>query len=286
MLEMYSFLILNGIGVGLIYFLLSVGLTLVFSLVGFINFAHGALYLLGAYFAYTLSSIGIGFWPSLILAPLGVALVGVVVERLLLRHTYRLAHDAQILLTFAITIIVTEMALVLWGPVGKNLPVPDALSDIVPILSFYYPVYRLFIIAVALFIALVLWLVIEKTRIGSALRAGSQSAEMVELLGINVYLAFTLTFALSAFLAGLAGVLAAPLRGAELSMGAEALGVAFVVTVVGGLGSFSGALWGSILVGIVQTLMASLWPEGAKLAIYMFMTGVLLVRPRGLFGRA
>ena len=286
MSEVYAFLLMNGIGIGLIYFLLAVGMTIVFSLVGFVNFSHGAMYMVGAFLAYTCASLGIGFWPSLIIVPLAVALLGVVVEKVLLKHAYRLEHDVQILLTFGITIIINELTLVAWGPIAKNVPTPVELSGIVAILSFHYPVYRIFVIAVVLAFTALLWFSVERTRMGAVLRAGSESAEMVQLLGINVYRAFSLTFALAACLAGLAGVLAAPLRGADLAMGAEALGIAFVVSVIGGLGSFAGAFWGSVLVGIVQSFMSTFWPESAKVAIYLFMTLVLLMRPRGLFGRA
>ena len=286
MSEVYAFLLMNGIGIGLIYFLLAVGMTIVFSLVGFVNFSHGAMYMVGAFLAYTCSSLGIGFWPSLIIVPLAVALLGVVVEKVLLKHAYRLEHDVQILLTFGITIIINELTLVAWGPIAKNVATPVELSGIVAILSFHYPVYRIFVIAVVLAFTALLWFSVERTRMGAVLRAGSKSAEMVQLLGINVYRAFSLTFALAACLAGLAGVLAAPLRGADLAMGAEALGIAFVVSVIGGLGSFAGAFWGSVLVGIVQSFMSTFWPESAKVAIYLFMTLVLLMRPRGLFGRA
>ena len=284
--EVYAFLLMNGVGIGLIYFLLAVGMTIVFSLVGFVNFSHGAMYMIGAFLAYSCASVGIGFWPSLVIVPLSVAVLGVIVEKALLRHAYKLTHDIQILLTFGITIIINELTLMAWGPIAKNVPAPQELAGIIEIFSFYYPLYRVFVIAVVLAFTGLLWFSIERTRLGAVLRAGSESAEMVQLLGINVYRAFSLTFALAAFLAGLAGVLAAPLRGVDLAMGAEALGIAFVVSVIGGLGSFAGAFWGSVLVGVVQSFMSTFWPESAKVAIYLFMTLVLLVRPRGLFGRA
>lgn len=286
MIDVFSFLLLNGVGLGLIYFLLAVGMTIVFSLVGFVNFSHGAMYMVGAFLTFTITAAGYSFWLALAVVPLIVAAIGVVIDRALLRHAYRLPHDIQILLTFGLTIIIGEFTLLTWGPISKNVSPPPQLSSFVEISSFFYPSYRLFVICVVLMIGAALWYAVERTRMGATLRAGSESSEMVQLLGIDVFRAFSLTFALSAFLAGLAGALAAPLRGADLAMGGEALGIAFVVSVVGGLGSFSGAFWGSILVGIVQSFMSTWWPEGAKVAVYLFMTLVLLARPRGLFGRA
>lgn len=284
--QVLVFQVLNGVGIGMIYFLLSVGLTMIFGLMRFVNFAHGALYLVAAYAAYVVSqATGSMLW-GLLFGPLAAALLAVVAERLLLRHTYAMPHEAQILITFAVALIVQEAVILVFDPLAKNVPVPDFLSGIVFIGPFVYPAYRLAIVAVSALVALLLWIALERTRFGAILRAGSESTEMVSLLGIDVHRVFLGAFALGGALAGLAGALAAPLRGVEPFMGLEALGIAFVVVVVGGIGSFTGALLGGILIGVVQSVMSSLWPEGARLMIYGAMALVLLVRPAGLMGRA
>ena len=283
--QLLLFQVLNGVGIGMIYFLLSVGLTLIFGLMRFVNFAHGAFYLAAAYIAYAVVLWTGSFWLALLFGPVLVAILALIIERLLLRHTYALPHEAQILITFAVALIIQEVIILLFSPLGHNVPVPSALSGVLFLGPYVYPAYRLAVIGVAALVAVVLWIAIERTKMGSILRAGSESAEMVGLLGINVDRVFMATFALGAALAGLAGVLVAPLRGVEPFMSAEALGIAFVVVVVGGLGTLSGALVGGILIGLVQSIMSTLWPEGAQLMIYAAMALVILIRPTGLMGR-
>jgi branched-chain amino acid transport system permease protein len=283
--QILLFQALNGLGIGMIYFLLSVGLTMIFGLMRFVNFAHGALYLVAAYTAYAVSQMtGSMLW-ALLLGPLASALLAVVAERLLLRHTYAMPHEAQILITFGVALVVQEAVILVFDPMAKNVPVPDFLAGIVFLGPFIYPAYRLAVVGVAAVVALLLWLALERTRFGAILRAGSESAEMTSLLGIDVNRVFMGAFALGGGLAGLAGALAAPLRGVEPFMSEEALGIAFVVVVVGGIGSFTGALLGGLLIGVVQSVMSSVWPEGARLMIYGAMALVLLARPSGLMGR-
>ncbi len=258
-MSIYLLQTINGIGIGMLYFLLAVGLSIVFGLLRFVNFAHGAFYLLGAYFCYQMTRWGMSFWLSLIVVPLAVGALG--------------------------WLVVQELVIVQWGPLGDSVAVPDLLQGVVMWGSFVYPKYRLFVIGFTAVLAVLLWWLLEGTRLGSAVRAGSESTEMVSLLGVNVLRIFSLVFALGAATAALAGVLAAPIRGAEPFMGVEALGVAFVIVVVGGLGSFGGALVGGLLIGIVQSVMSTLWPEGARLMIYVAMAAVLLLRPHGLLGR-
>ena len=285
MTQLLLFQVLNGLGIGMIYFLLSVGLTLIFGLMRFVNFAHGAFYLVAAYLAYAMTAATGSLWLALVVAPLAVTLLAIVVERLLLRHTYAMPHEAQILITFAVALLIQEVVIMIFGPLGQNVPTPAALSGVVFLGPYVYPAYRLFVVVVAAAVAVALWLVVERTKLGAVLRAGSESAEMVGLLGINVSRVFMATFALGGALAALAGVLAAPIRGVEPFMSAEALGIAFVVVVVGGLGTLSGALVGGLLIGIVQSVMSTLWPGGAQLMIYAAMALVILVRPAGLLGR-
>ena len=284
--QLLVFQILNGVGIGMIYFLLSAGLTLIFGLMRFVNFAHGAFYLVAAYLAFTVTSMTGNFWLALASVPVIVAGLAFLVEALLLNRAYRLPHEAQILMTFGIALLIQELVIVVYGPLGQNVPVPAALSGIVVVGPYVYPAYRLFVVAVAALVAIALWIVIEKTKLGSTLRAGSESSEMVSLLGVNTKLVFGATFALGGALSGLAGVLAAPIRGVEPFMSVEALGIAFVVVVVGGLGTLSGALVGGLLIGLTQSVMSTLWPQGAQLMIYAAMAIVILTRPAGLMGRS
>lgn len=284
-MSIYLLQTINGIGIGMLYFLLAVGLSIVFGLLRFVNFAHGAFYLIGAYFCYQMTRWGWSFWWTLLLAPLAVGAIGWLTEKLLLRHVYAKPHEFHILVTVGLALVVQELVILQWGPLGDSVAVPELLQGVVMWGSFVYPKYRLFVIGFTAVLAVLLWWVLEGTRLGSAVRAGSESTEMVSLLGLNVFAIFSLVFALGAATAALAGVLAAPIRGAEPFMGIEALGVAFVIVVVGGLGSFSGALVGGILIGIVQSVMSTLWPEGARIMIYVAMAAVLLLRPHGLLGR-
>lgn len=284
-MSIYLLQAINGIGIGMLYFLLAVGMSIVFGLLRFVNFAHGAFYLLGAYFCYQMTRWGMSFWLSLVLVPLLVGALGWLMEKLVLRHVYDKPHEFHILVTVGLALVVQELVIVQWGPLGENVPVPDLLQGVVMWGAFVYPKYRLFVIGFTAVMAVGLWYLLERTRLGSAVRAGSESTEMVSLLGINVFRIFSLIFALGAATAAMAGVLAAPIRGAEPFMGIEALGIAFVIVVVGGLGSFSGALVGGLLIGIVQSVMSTVWPEGARLMIYVVMAFVLLALPHGLLGR-
>jgi branched-chain amino acid transport system permease protein len=242
--------------------------------------------LLGAYICYTAVSLTGSFWLALLIAPLVVAALAWVIERLLIQRIYHLPHMFQILVTLGIALIIQEASVMIWGPVGKSVAVPELLRGVLVVGDFVYPYYRLFLIVFSGLVGLGLWLLLERTRFGALVRAGSESTETVSLLGTNIFRLFSMTFALGVALAGVAGVLFAPLRGAQPFVGPEILGVAFVVVVIGGMGSFSGALVGGLLVGVVQSLMTTLWPQGASLMIYGAMAVVILVRPYGLFGRA
>jgi branched-chain amino acid transport system permease protein len=285
-MNIYLLQTVNGIGIGMLYFLLAVGMSIVFGLLRFVNFAHGAFYLLGAYAAFQITRWGLSFWLALLIAPLAVGALGWLTEKLMLRHVYAKPHEFHILVTVGLALVIQELVIVVWGPLGDNVATPESLQGVVMWGSFVYPKYRLFVIAFTAVLALLLWYVLEGTRLGSAVRAGSESTEVVSLLGINVFRIFSLVFALGAATAALAGVLAAPIRGAEPFMGIEALGVAFVVVVVGGMGSFGGALVGGLLIGILQSIMSTLWPPGAHLMIYVAMVAVLLLLPHGLLGRS
>ncbi|MDR3176596.1 MAG: branched-chain amino acid ABC transporter permease [Desulfovibrio sp.] len=283
---LYAFQVLNGLGLGMIYFLISVGLTIIFGLLNFVNFAHGAFFMIGGYLCYSLVGWTGSFWLSLLFGPLFVAFAAWLAEKILFHRIYHLPHTFHILVTVGIALILQETTIMIWGPVGKNISVPEGLQGVVTLWAFAYPVYRLFLISFTIIIALALWYLLERTRFGALVRAGSESAEMISLLGTNIHRLFAATFALGVGLAGLAGTLSAPVRGVNPFMGVEVLGIAFVVVVIGGMGSFTGALLGGLLVGLVQSLMSTIWPEGASLMIYGAMAAVILLRPYGLFGRA
>ncbi|TQF42584.1 ABC transporter permease [Bradyrhizobium sp. UNPF46] len=284
--QVFIFGALNGVGIGMIYFILSIGLTMIFGLMQFVNFAHGAFYMVSAYAAFAIAQWTGSVLPALLISPLLAAIFALVSERVLLQRTYNLPHEAQILMTFALAILAQETVTMIFGTLGKNVPVPEMFNGVVILGGFVYPSYRLFVVAVAVVVAVVMWLAIERTRLGAMLRAAAENAEMVGLLGFDSRKIFMGAFAFGGALAGLAGALAAPLRGVEPLMGREALAIAFVVVILGGLGSFSGALLAALLIGITQSLMSMIWPGGAHLMIYGVMTMILAFRPTGLMGRS
>lgn len=281
----YLFQILNGIGLGMLYFLLAVGLSVIFGLLQFVNFAHGAFYLLGAYLTYDLVERGFSFWMAMPIATLIVAIVAASIEALLLHRIYKLPHTFHILVTVGIALVIQEFTIIVWGPLGGSVAAPEGLQGVVVVGDFIFPQYRLFTILFTAVLAGILWWVLEGTRLGAIVRGGSESSENMALLGYNTLRINTAVFGFGAGLAGLAGALAAPIRGVEPFMGAEALAVAFVVVVIGGMGSYTGALVAGILVGVIQSLMATIWPEGARLMIYVCMALVIALMPRGLLGR-
>jgi branched-chain amino acid transport system permease protein len=284
-MNIYVFQALNGLGVGMVYFLLSVGLSIIFGLLGVVNFAHGALFLMGAYAAMAVGGATGSFVAGLLASFAVVAVVGLASERWLLRHTYRMAHESQILITVGLTFVFTEAVVLLFGPEPRQVPVPEALAGVLMLGPYPIPWYRVFVALVCAAIGAALWLLFERTLFGARVRAGNESAQMLRLLGIRVQRVYAMTFALGAGLAGLAGGLAAPLRGADPAMGAEAVVIAFVVVVLGGIGSFSGPLVGGLLIGVTQSMMSAIWPEGARLAIFLVMAATLMFLPKGLFGR-
>src|SRR5699024_9292331 len=204
---------------------------------------------------------------------------------LLIRRIYHLPHTFHILISLGLALVIQEVIIMIWGPVGKSVSAPEALQGVVQIGSFAYPAYRIFVIGFSAALGAVLWLLLERTRFGALVRAGSEDRTSVALLGTNIYRLFSITFTLGVALAAIAGVLAVPIRGAHPFLGTEVLVLAFVVVVIGGMGSFKGALAGGLVVGLVQTLMTTLWPPGSELMISEAMALVLLVRPHGLFGR-
>ena len=292
---------LNGLQFGLLLFLLAAGLTLVFGIMDLVNLAHGSLYMLGAYFAATFAA-----WTGSFLLGAGLALaatlaVGMILEIVAFRRLYGRDHLDQVLGTFGLILFFNELVRLIWGPGGLTLPLPSWLSFAVQILpGVYYPAYRLAIIVVALGVALMLYVIVMRTRVGMLIRAGASNREMIGALGININLLFTLVFGLGAALAGLAGLMQAPILTVQIGMGENILILAFVVIVIGGIGSIRGAFAAAVLVGLVDTLGRIFLPDLLRLVlsqtaassaaralssmlIYLTMAIVLVVRPEGLF---
>jgi len=291
---------LNGLQFGLMLFLLAAGLTLVFGIMDMINLAHGSLYMLGAFLASTFVELTGSFTAGLLLALPATALLGMLLEMSLLRTLYARDHLAQVLATFALILIINELTRLVWGS-DAALPMPGALSGPVDLLpGLPYPAYRLLIIAVGLVVAVLLFVLVTKTKVGMLVRAGASNREMALAMGVNIKLLFTLVFGAGAALCALAGALLAPLLAVQVGMGENILILAFVVIVIGGIGSVRGALVGAVIVGIVDTLgraflkplMAtvisapaaeSAGPALASMLIYLLMAAVLAFRPQGLF---
>ncbi len=269
-------------------FLISSGLTLIFGVLNILNFAHGALYMLGAYFVYalTLHLTGpAGFLIAILAAPLGVALIATVIETGLLRRIYMQEEIYQLLLTYALVLIIDDLAKIVFGPEFKSIPKPEMLSGSVTLFGGTVPVYTLLVVVLAPAVALLLWYLLYKTKTGKVVRATSSDREMADALGINMSALFTLVFAFGAVLAGLGGALAGPVRTVFPGVGTEVIIESFVVVVIGGLGNLWGALVGSILIGSLETIGIIVFPEFEMALIYLLMVAVLVVRPWGLFGR-
>jgi branched-chain amino acid transport system permease protein len=276
--------ILNGIATGMLYALMGLGLALIAGILNIPNFAHGALFAVGAYL--TVSAIGAlgNFWIALLLAPVGVALMGLLIEYLGIRRLYAAGHDYQLLFTFGLSLILAESIILVWGPVGISQLPPPILRGGVDLGFTFYPKYRLFVMAAAGLLIVGTWLFLEKTRYGAIMRAGIENKEMVSLLGIDIHRLFTVAFALGAYLAGIAGALTAPIRGLSPGMGVDMLGIAFVVVALGGMGNILGAIAAGLLIGVAQAVVAAYWTEASVAVIYLVMAAVLVLRPQGLFG--
>jgi len=268
----------------MLYALMGLGLSLITGVLNIPNFAHGALFAVGAYFLATANRWTGDFWLAVALAPLGVALLGVLIESGGIRRLYAAGHDFQLLLTFGLSLILTEGIIVVWGPIGFSQLPPPPLRGGLDLGISVYPKYRVFVMLAAGLLVLATWLFLEKTRYGAIMRAGIEDKEMVAVLGINIHRVFTAAFALGAYLAGIAGALTAPIRGLSPTMGVDMLGIAFVVVALGGLGNLLGAIAAGLLIGVAQSLVALVWPEASVAVIFAVMAAVLLVRPQGLFG--
>ena len=278
--------VFTGLVLGGIFVLLAIGLSLIFGLMTVVNFSHGALYMLGAYFGYVLLTRSGSFTVALIVAPLLVGALGLLMERFLVRPLYGRSPDDPLLLTFGLSLVIVEVARLIWGKIGLALDPPAAMSGAVNLGFTYFPTYRLFVIGVTAVVLVGLWLFLAKTNVGLVIRAGSRDPLMVRALGFDVGRIWFIVFGIGTGLAGLAGILAGPMRGAYAEMGVTIIIESFVVVVVGGMGSLPGAIVAGMLIGQVVSLTTFFAPKLAEIVVFIFMALVLLVRPSGLFGEA
>ena len=277
---------LGALSQAAILFFIACGLTLIFGIMRIVNFAHGVIFMLGAYVGYTAALVSGSFFAALIAAPLVVGALGMAFERVFLRPLYgRRDGGAYLLVTFGLAVVLSELIRIIWGAQPKSLATPEALLGIVMILDQPFPVYRLFLIGLGLAAGIAVWQFLERTRAGLLIRAVSQNSEMVHALGTDVDLVRTAVFGFGCAMAALGGVLAAPLVTAFLGMGANVVIDAFVIVIIGGMGSFLGSIIGSVLVGFVQVFGAYYFQDLALALMYLLMLIVLIVRPGGLLGK-
>src|SRR5438876_7048617 len=292
---------LNGIQLGMLLFLLAAGLTLIFGIMDLVNLAHGSLYMLGAYFAATFAALTDSFLAAIGLGLLATLVAGMVLEVIAIRPLYGRDHLDHVLGTFGLLLFFNELVRLIWGPAGLTLSLPPEMLTAVQVLpGVYYPLYRLVIILATLAVALLLYALVMRTRIGMLIRAGASNREMVGALGVNIKLLYTLVFGLGAALAGLAGLMQAPILTVQIGMGEDILILAFVVIIIGGIGSIRGAFVAAIMVGLIDTIGRAFLPDLLRLVlssrgastvapamssmlIYLLMTIVLVLRPEGLF---
>ena len=275
-----------GLVNGAFYAMLSLGLAVIFGLLGIVNFAHGALYMLGAFAAWIMLDLfGINYWAALFLAPLVVGILGVVIERLFLKHLYKLDPLYGLLLTFGLSLIAEGIFRELYGVSGQNYDVPELLSGATNLGFMVLPNYRAWVVLVSVGVCLGTWYLIERTRLGAYLRAGTENAPLVQAFGVNVPLMVMLTYGAGAALAALAGVLAAPIIQVNPLMGSNLIIVVFAVVVIGGMGSILGSVITGLGLGIIEGLTRVFYPEASNIVVFVVMVIVLMFRPAGLFGK-
>jgi len=275
-----------GLVNGAFYAMLSLGLAVIFGLLDIVNFAHGALYMVGAFAAWImLDKLGVNFWLALVLAPLVVGVLGVVIERTLLKRLYGLDPLYGLLLTFGLAQILEGVFRDQYGVSGQSYPVPDLLSGATNLGFMILPNYRAFVVLASLVVCLFTWFIIERTRLGAYLRAGTENARLVQAFGVNVPLMVMLTYAAGAALAGLAGVLAAPIIQVTPLMGSNLIVVVFAVVVIGGMGSIMGSILTGLILGLIEGLTRVFYPEASSVVVFVIMVIVLIFRPAGLFGK-
>jgi len=278
--------LLLGLVNGSFYAMLSLGLAVIFGLLNVINFSHGALYMMGAFVAWMgMTYLGLNYWTMLVLAPIIVGAFGILIEKTMLRHLYKLDHLYGLLLTFGITLLVEGVFRSFYGVSGQPFQVPDALAGATDLGFMVMPNYRAWVVVASLLVCLATWYVIEKTKLGAYLRAGTENPKLVEAFGINVPLMVTLTYGFGVALAGFAGVLAAPIIQVQPLMGQNLIIVVFAVVVIGGMGSIMGSILTGLGLGVIEGLTKVFYPEFSSTVVFLVMVIVLLLRPAGLFGK-
>ena len=278
--------LLNGLQYGLLLFLVASGLTLIFGIMGVINLAHGSFYMIGAYLAWSLAERTGSLVAAIVVGVVLTVLLGMLLEWLLIRRFYQRDHLYQVLLTYGLILVFEELRSIVWGDEVHGVSIPDLLKGSIPLTeTLSYPVYRLAMSGTCLLIALGLYFLISRTRLGMMIRAGASNREMVQSLGINIKLIYTIVFALGVALAGFAGMIAAPVSSVFPGMGGQVLIICFVVVVIGGIGSVKGALLAALVIGIADTFGQVLLPEISGMIVYLLMAVVLVFRPEGLFKR-
>jgi branched-chain amino acid transport system permease protein len=278
--------LLLGLVNGSFYAMLSLGLAVIFGLLNVINFSHGALYMMGAFLAWMgMSYFGLNYWAMLALAPIVVGLFGIIIEKTMLRWLYKLDHLYGLLLTFGITLVVEGVFRSFYGVSGQPFDTPALLQGATDLGFMFLPNYRGFVVVASLTVCLATWYVIEKTKLGSYLRAGTENPKLVEAFGVNVPLMVTLTYGFGVALAGFAGVLAAPIIQVSPLMGSNLIIVVFAVVVIGGMGSIMGSILTGLALGVIEGMTRVFYPEGSAVVVFVVMVIVLLLRPAGLFGK-
>lgn len=278
--------LLLGLVNGAFYSILSLGLAVIFGLLGVVNFAHGAFYMMGAFFAWLLlDKLGLNYWFALLLAPLAVGAIGVAIEQLFLRHLYKLDALYGLLLTFGLALVIEGVFRELYGASGQPYPVPQLLSGATNLGFMVLPNYRAWVVLASLAVCFGTWFLIERTRLGAFLRAGTENATLVQTFGINVPVMVMLTYGAGAALAAMAGVLAAPIIQVSPMMGSNLIIVVFAVVVIGGMGSILGSVLSGLALGLIEGMTRVFYPEASNIVVFVVMALVLMVRPAGLFGK-
>ena len=284
-LELLGIQLFSGLALGANLVMVALGLTIVFGMLGIVNFAHGALFMVGAYAGLWIAALTGSFWWALVLAPILVGAFGMLIERVLIRPLYGRTPDDPLLLTFGLGYVLVEGVRITFGSDGIPFSAPEALQGVVDLGFGYFPLYRLFVVGLVTVVLVLLWIALEKTRFGLVVRAGARDPLIMKVLGVDVSKLWLIVFGLGVGLTALGGVLAAPMRNVSPEMGTLVLAEAFVVTVIGGMGSLLGAVVAGLMVGVAVSMTALFAPEMATIVMFALMAVILLVRPQGLFGR-
>ncbi|MGM4920638.1 ABC transporter permease subunit [Tardiphaga sp. 813_E8_N1_3] len=283
--ELILMQLFSGVALGAILVITALGLSIIFGMLGVVNFAHGALFMVGAYAGLWVASLTGSFWWGLLVAPIMIGMFGMLIEYFLIRPLYGRSIDDPLLLTFGLSYILVEGVRIVFGSDGIPFPTPTLLTGVVDLGVGFFPIYRIFVVGIVFFVVMLLWLGLEKTKFGLIVRAGARDPTMMKVLGVDISKVWLLVFGLGVGLASLGGVLSGPMRSVNPEMGALVLAEAFVVTVIGGLGSLVGSIIAGLLVGVVISMTALFAPEMATIVMFALMAIVLLIRPQGLFGK-